>query len=174
MNGVFQMVSAHNHLDRVGGFAPAQWAYGRLPTLDQRLFEGGNEIPFHCTEGSLGTDLRTNLQIRVKAEEHYRKSQAAMKISRALNAKPRPFEVFLPGDLVYYRRYQAPRNQQPSHVGLDTGKVGFPRWYGPARVLATETRSELDPPSRKPASVIWIVAAGRLKGCSPQQLNHCS
>ena len=174
MNGVFQMVSAHNHLDRVGGFAPAQWAYGRLPTLDQRLFEGGNELPFHCTEGGLGTDLRTNLQIRVKAEEHYRKSQAAMKISRAMNAKPRPFEVFLPGDLVYYRRYQAPRNQQPSHVGLDTGKVGLARWYGPARVLATETRSELDPPSRKPSSVIWIVAAGRLKRCSPQQLRHCS
>ena len=44
MVGIFHMASAHNQMDRVGGYAPAQWAYGRLPSLDNRLFEGGNEI----------------------------------------------------------------------------------------------------------------------------------
>lgn len=174
MNGVFQMVNAHNQMDRIGGFAPAQWAYGRLPSLDNRLFEGGNELPFHSSEGLLGTDLRANLNIRVKAEEQYRKSQALMKISRAMNSKPRPFEVFLPGDLVYYRRYKFPMNQKVSHQALDQTKASLARWFGPARVLATETRAEEDPPSRKPASIVWIVAAGRLKRCSPQQLRHCS
>ena len=65
---ILQVISAHNHLDRIGGYAPSQWAYGRLPTLDNRLFEGGNSIPFHATEAELGTDLRANLQLRVRAE----------------------------------------------------------------------------------------------------------
>ena len=59
----------HNHLDRVGGFAPSQWAYGRLPTFGGRYIEGGNHLPVHTTEGTMGTSLRANLNIRVKAEE---------------------------------------------------------------------------------------------------------
>lgn len=64
-------------MSRIGGFAPAQWAYGRLPSLDGRLFEGGNADPVHSTEGALGSDLKANLQLRVMAEEQYRRSQAA-------------------------------------------------------------------------------------------------
>lgn len=171
--GILQMVSAHNHLDRIGGFAPSQWAYGRFPTLGNRLFEGGNEIPFHCAE-AVDSDLRANLNLRVKAEELYRRSQAVFKINRALNSKPRSYSVYLPGDLVYYRRFKTPLSQQPSHVGLDQAKLRLARWFGPARVLATETRSETDPPTKKPGSVVWLIAAGRLKRCSPQQLRHCS
>lgn len=172
--GILQMVSAHNQLDRIGGFAPAQWAYGRLPSLDNRLFEGGNELPVHTSEAAVGTDLRASLNLRVKAEELYRRSQAVFKINRALNSSPKQFQVFLPGDLVYYRRYKTPLSQNPSHVGLDQSRVGIARWYGPGRVLATETRSETNPPSKKPGSVVWVIAAGRLKRCSPQQLRHCS
>ena len=87
-SGILQVAAAHNHLDRVGGYAPSQWAYGRLPSFDNRLFEGGNDLPVHTSEAQLGTDLRANLQLRVAAEEVYRKTQAAMKISRALNSKP--------------------------------------------------------------------------------------
>ena len=172
--GILQMVSAHNQLDRIGGFAPAQWAYGRLPSLDNRLFEGGNELPVHTSEAAMGTDLRANLNLRVKAEEFYRRSQAVFKINRALNTQPKQFQVFLPGDLVYYRRYKTPLSQDPSHVGLDQSRIGIARWYGPGRVLATETRSETNPPSKKPGSVVWVIAAGRLKRCRPQQLRHCS
>ncbi len=172
-SGVLHVVSAHNHLDRVGGYAPSQWAYGRLPSFDNRLFEGGNDLPYHTAEGQVNTDLRANLQIRIKAEEIYRKTQAALKISRALNAKPNRSAVFLPGDLVYYRRYKVPA-QPASHPGLDQARVGVARWYGPARVLATETKSEYEPFSKKPGSTVWIIGGGRLKRCSPFQLRHCS
>ena len=172
--GLLSVVGAHNQMDRVGGFAPAQWAYGRLPSMDNRLFEDGNSLPFHSTEGTLGIDLRANLLLRVRAEEQYRKSQAVDKINRALNTKPRPFQVFLPGDLVYYRRYKTPMSQQASHQTLDTAKQGLARWYGPARVLATETRASASPDTRKPGSVVWVIAGGRLKRCSPHQLRHCS
>ena len=173
-SAILQMVSAHNELDRIGGFAPAQWAYGRLPSLDGRLFEGGNADPVHSTEGALGSDLRANLQLRVMAEEQYRRSQAAMKISRAMNSQTRPHQVFLPGDLVYYRRFKTPMSQGPSHAGLDQPKMGLSRWYGPGRVLCTETRSSDDSAARKPGSIVWLIVAGRLKRCSPQQLRHCS
>ena len=172
-SGVLHVVAAHNHLDRVGGYAPSQWAYGRLPSFDNRLFEGGNELPFHTSEGQVNTDLRANLQIRVKAEEIYMKTQAALKTSRALNAKPSRSAVFLPGDLVYYRRYKVPV-QPSSHPGLDQARVGIARWYGPARDLATETKSEYEPFSKKPGSTVWIIGGGRLKRCSPFQLRHCS
>ena len=174
MMGVLHVVNAHNELDRIGGFAPAQWAYGRLPSFDQRLFEADPNLPFHSSEGVKGSDLRANLNLRVKAEEVYRRTQAVDKINRAINSKSLPFQVFVPGDLVYYRRYKTPMGQQPSHGALDQPKMNIARWYGPARVLATETRAELDPATRKPGSVVWVIAGGRLKRCSPHQLRHCS
>ena len=74
---------------------------------------------------------------------------------------------------MYYRRYKTPA-QLPSNVSLDQPKVGLARWYGPARVLSTETRNEDDGTIRRAGHVIWIVAGGRLKRCSPSQLRHAS
>ena len=65
-------------------------------------------------------------------------------------------------------------SQGPSHVGLDQPKMGLSRWYGPGRVLCAETRSSDDSESRKPGSIVWLIVAGRLKRCRPQQLRHCS
>lgn len=168
------MVEAHSKMDRVGGYAPCQWAYGRLSSWDSRLFEGGNHVPVHSTEAILGTDLRANLNLRVQAEEVYWKSMAAQRISRAMNSQPQRVEVFLPGDLVYYRRYKTPRSQNASHPQLETGKVGLARWFGPARVLATENKTDIELDTRKPGGVVWIVGAGRLKRCSPRRHRHCS
>lgn len=176
MSGVLHVVAAHNCMDRIGGFAPVQWAYGRFPTLDNRLFDGGRELPVLSSQGTPDTSMRASLVLRTKAEELYRKSQAAQRISRALNSKPRRQERFLPGDLVYYKRYKTPA-QALSHPGLgSTGKPTLSRWYGPARVLATETRTSETAKhlAYRPGHIIWIVAAGRLKRCSQHQLRHCS
>ena len=175
-SGVLHMVAAHNCLDRVGGFAPCQWAYGRFPTFDGRLFEGGCDLPVSSSEATHDTSMRTYLQNRVKAEEIYRRSQAAVRISRAVSSAPRKLETFLPGDAVYYKRYKTPA-QALSHSGLDTtGKPTLSRWYGPARVLAVETRRTEDERhvAFRPGHIVWLVAAGRLKRCSPHQLRHCS
>ena len=48
------------------------------------------------------------------------------------------------------------------------------RWYGPGRVLATETRTDALGSERKPSNIVWIVTHGRLKRCSPDQLRHAS
>ena len=137
------------------------------------LFTGGNEVPVLASQGTPNTDLRLQLQLRVHAEEHYRRTQAFQKVTRAMNSKPQKVAYFIPGDLVYYRRYKTPA-QLPSNVSLDQPKVGLARWYGPARVLSTETRNEDDGTIRRAGHVIWIVAGGRLKRCSPSQLRHAS
>ena len=92
-----------------------------------------------------------------------------------MNAKPRRVEVFIPGDLVYYRRFKTPPlyGQHLSHPGLDvTGKPQVSRWYGPARVLATESKSEqgVDFDTRRPANVVWIIAAEALLAPSTTSL----
>eukprot|EP00439_Symbiodinium_sp_Y106_P036519 s8678_g4.t1 len=46
------------------------------------------------------------------------------------------------------------------------------RWFGPARVLATETKGT--PGDRKPSAHVWIIAAGRLKKAHVSQLRHAS
>ena len=112
-----------------------------------------------------------SLNIRLQAEEVYRKSQASSQLSRLLNMRTRPLRKFLPGDLVYYRREKVPADR-PAHPTLGIPKAGMGRWYGPGRVLATETRTDAE--TRRPGHVVWIVSAGRLKRCSPDQLRHAS
>eukprot|EP00435_Cladocopium_sp_Y103_P030217 s889_g7.t1 len=120
--------------------------------------------------------MRENLVSRVRAEEVYRRSQAAQRISRALNSKASKQTIYLPGDLVYYKRYRPP-TQSLSHSGVDTtGKPSLSRWYGPARVLAIETRKSesSDHFSFRPGHIVWLIAGGRLKRCSNHQVRHCS
>ena len=91
--------------------------------------------------------MKKNLQNRLDAEQIYRKSQAQAKLARAARLKKRHDSIYYHGDLVCYRR---------------RGKTNMKaKWYGPGRVFGTETR-EVDG-VRKPGSVIWIVAAGRMK-----------
>ena len=42
--GLLHMIHAHNTRDRVGGYAPCQWACGRFPTFDGRLFDSGLNV----------------------------------------------------------------------------------------------------------------------------------
>eukprot|EP00435_Cladocopium_sp_Y103_P060805 s110_g22.t1 len=52
-----------------------------------RLYDGGHDIPIFTSQGTPGHSMRENLVSRVRAEEVYRRSQAAQRISRALNRR---------------------------------------------------------------------------------------
>ena len=45
------------------------------------------------------------------------------------------------------------------------------RWFGPARVLASETGQ---PGDRKPSAHVWVIASGRLKKAHVSPLRHAS
>ena len=112
--GFSLMVAAHNECQFVKGYAPLQWAFGRQFAHDRRLFEGGHGIPFHSAEGTAGTSFQDNLQARVSAETVFRKAQAARRVTLAMNSKTRKQQVFIPGDLVYYKRIKPPADY-PAH-----------------------------------------------------------
>ena len=165
--------AAHNTVHRVQGFSPSQWAFGRDFGPGGRLFESGQDLP--AVQNSLleGHTFHDHTEVRKAAEDIARRSQASYQLGRLLNMKTRRKVQFVPGDLVYYRRVQPPADT-PAHPGLGFAKVGLGRWFGPARVLATETRNDAQGASQRPAQTVSIIASGRLKRCSPDQLRHAS
>ncbi len=167
---ILQACQAHNEMEKVEGFSPFQWAFGRQPSLPGRFHENGFDDPWFTSSGVPGSNMAGNLALRVKAQQTFLKHQAYEQISRAGNAKTRRLQVFLPGDLVYFKRVKPPA--QP--LAMNRMPQRLWQWYGPARVLASETRTDAHGMERKPSHVVWIVTHGRLKRCAPEQLRHAS
>ena len=158
-------VCGPNHVARVGGYSPAQWAFGRnIPELENMAAVSSMADPAHAS---------SNLRMRQKAESLYKELQAKAKISRALNSRVQKSSQFLPGDLVFYKRHKVP-SDFPAHQLLDLPHIQVSRWYGPGRVLACETKLEEDGITRAPTTVVWFIAQGRLKKAHSSQLRHAS
>ncbi|CAK9015175.1 unnamed protein product [Durusdinium trenchii] len=160
------MVQAHNHVIRVGGFAPAQWAFGRSESVSVNPAEA-------CSEGTPGHAMAESLRLRIEAEHLHNKLSADARISRAKNSRSKPARQFLPGNVVYYQRHKVPR-RAPANEDVDMPRMRIARWYGPARVLACETRVDSSSTSRMPSSVIWLVSCGRLLKAHIDQIRHGS
>ena len=160
------MVGAHNTQARVGGYAPAQWAFGRFPEEDLNPASASHvQMPGH--------PLEVQLRLRREAEAQYKKQQDLAKLSRATNSRAAPVNQFLPGDLVYYKRFKTPRDR-PAHDEVDVPRLRVGRWFGPGRVLAAETRVREEGIYRSASSSIWIISQGRLKKVHRNQLRHAS
>lgn len=167
---ILQACQAHNEMEKVEGYSPFQWAFGRQPSIPGRFHQNGYDDSWFTSSGVPGSNMAGNLALRVKAQQTFLKHQAYEQISRAANAKTRRLQVFLPGDLVYFKRVKPPaqpmaHNRMPQRLW---------QWYGPARVLASETRTDGQGMERKPSHIVWIVTHGRLKRCAPEQLRHAS
>ena len=162
----WQMCAAHNRVARVGGYSPAQWALGR--DLEER-----DNLAIQTAQGDPASEMSHNLQARLRAEATYRKLQSEAKISRALNSRPQRSTQFLPGDLVYFRRWKVPK-EKPAHAYLDSPSMKVARFYGPARVLAAETKLQSDGLTRASTNIIWIIAGSKLKKAHSSQLRHAS
>ena len=161
---------AHNEMERVDGFSPYQWAFGRQPRLNGSFHDRAHDDPFWTSSAVVGSSMQANLRLRTLAQQTFLKTQAFQQITAAVNAKTRRNQTFLPGDLIYFKRVKPPA--QPAASVRMPFKLW--RWYGPGRVLATETRSDGFGEERRPAHIVWIVTHGRLKRCSPEQLRHAS
>ena len=158
---------------RAQGFSPVQWAFGRDFNPEGRLFDTEQGVPFLQNSTTPGHTFYDQMSVRQAAEDISRRSQATYQLGRLLNMRTRRTTRFVPGDLVFYRRVQPPADI-PAHPGLGFAKVGQGRWFGPARVLASETRTDAQGQERRPAHTVWITANGRLKRCAPEQLRHAS
>ena len=157
------MIAAHNCLARVHGFSPIQWAQGR------EWFPGGRLVDSDHDVVTLQQPSSSAWQLRKDAEKVFLDHRAREHATRANNTRTREHIKYLPGDLIFYRRYQHPADL-PSNSMLDYPRLRTARWYGPARVLACETK--VDGSSRRPSSMLWAIAAGRLKKFHATQVRH--
>ena len=160
-------VTAHNSLARVHGFSPLQWALGRDMSMGHRASEAqGDQISATRT-----TNFNNQGNLRLEAEQAFLKHRADQLASRAKNAKVRVQVRYFPGDMVFYRRHKTPADL-PANSWVDRPRLRGARWYGPARVLACETKTEEG--YRKPSQYVWAICSGRLKKFHATQLRHAS
>ena len=161
------MVMTHNSLARTHGFSPLQWALGRDWSPGDRLLETDMDALSSSTTSPFGATV----QLRAEAAKAFVEHRARDIASRAKNSKTRSTTTFLPGDLVFYRRFQHPADL-PANNLVDRPRLRLSRWYGPARILATETKNE--GVGRRPSAIVWGIAGGRLKRFHASQLRHSS
>ena len=165
------MVTAHNGLARVGKYSPQQCVFGRNFTDADRLHDG-QDLPFWSSVSS-DERMRKTLEIRTQAETSYRKATVEDKISRARNSQSRPVVKYhTPGT---WSSTGGINNLQMHEAMPDLMFLGcLSRWYGPARILALETKVTFSGEIRQPHQLAWIISQGRLKRAHVLQLRHAS
>ncbi len=170
------VIDAYMELERAHGYAPVQWAQGRLPTW----------------ENTFGTDQDS--PVLQSGEEHFRQqaviidaarksffdAKAVKRLERATRARARRDHKFRPGDPVMiwrsgkglHGRSTDQAGRVDGHQARRDGKRGS--MYGVARVLASETEVDPQDGSRAPRPVVWCVYGGYLLKCAPEQLQPAS
>ena len=151
---------AQNHVDRVKGFSPVQWAYGLEPGQ------------WHLEHDPLEVNKNNNMNTaefwqvqknREKVEEVYRRELAASRMTRLHNASSRPTSAYQIGDWVCVWR----------SATLKARKGTFqnePRFIGPGRIALIEPA--VLPEGR--AAVYWVLMGTAVWRCAPEQLRPAS
>ena len=168
-----QMVAAHNTLARTSGFSPAQWAFGRDVSITGHSRERDGEVCARSAMADPSHAMHEALELRTKAEKAFLEYRARDLASRAMNSKTRSTKHFLPGDIIFYQRFQVPQDT-PANTTVDRPRLNIARFYGPGRVLATETRVDVEDGVRKAGAIVWAVCNGRLKKFHHSQVRHAS
>ena len=160
-------IGVFNQRETIRGFTPVQHAFGRSPDSAGRMLESCGQVPDDAIIESGDQEFQDSARLRAEAEKAHSEWNAAQRISRAINSKPRPRVPYQPGDLVYFWRSQV-SGQGRNHPGSKRG-----HFLGPARVLATETRREPDGSARA-GSAVWCIRGRQLLKCAPEQLRPAS
>ena len=165
---VHAAVEAHNTMERVEGYAPMQWAFGRHRSWTGNLHENNECDPAVATNPAF---LRT-LEIREKAKGIISEKILKNQILRARHTRGQPPTNYTPGMLVCVWRTghlgHGTKRSKRRGPGIDKG-----RWYGPGTVLGTQTH--LDRTSTAlPARKVWVVMGNRLWRCATEQLRTAS
>ena len=148
LQAAVQSCQAHNQFEKIEGYSPFQWAFGRQPTVTGRFHENGYDDPYWTSVRVPGSSMMKNLSLRILAQQSFLQQQSRELISRASNAKTRRKTTFLPGDLVYFKRIKPPAQPQ-THLRL-AHKLW--RWYGPM-VVSWLQKHELMPRDSRDAQV---------------------
>jgi len=158
-------VSAHNTTERVHGYTPAQWAFGRNPSWDNTMFEEQGETTNLARDSS--ESFLKKLSLQQAARSVFEQEILRQKIQRAQRAKHRKDLVFCPGDSVFIWRQGTHKLKGSFKTGIHKGA-----WFGPGMVLGTE--SKVHEGTVIPSAVVWVVINDRLWRCAPEQIRRSS
>jgi hypothetical protein len=114
-------VSAKNALQNKGGFSPNQLVFGFNPNLPNVM----SDLP-PALDGTTSSDVvRNNLEALHSARENYVKAESSERIRRALRHKTRTYsdQVFVNGELVFYKRLRMKGWRGPAKVIGQEGKI---------------------------------------------------
>ena len=149
--------AALNAQEMVRGFSPIQHALDGRPQRDGEFAPEDSPLIADVEEHRESRLLRREAeQAAIEAIYHDRER-------RALRSRNRKELSYLPGQVVFYWRMGKGKRAKPGARG---------RFWGPARVLATETKRLDD--GVAPSHIVWIVRGARLLRCSPEQLRLAS
>ena len=158
-----EAIRTANEREVVRGYSPAQHALGRAPDINGRFHDDGPRVlPADMCENPEG-EFKRNVARMKSAEKAFVDWTYSQRLIRAQNSRGRKEVIYHPGDLVYYWRFQK-KGEASNRTG------GF---YGPARVLATETR-QTETSEPRPSNVVWIIKGDRLMKTAPEQLRLAS
>ena len=153
------------------------WALGVTCTIEMfvrqapdetgRFLAASEQLPPDLLVENPTGEFARSVQLRAEAEKAQSEWSAKQRIMRAQHSKHRPSYNFRPGELVFYWRTQEANKgrRQPG------GKHG--RFLGPARILATESRTDSSGEVR-PGGAIWLVKGRSLLKASPEQLRRAT
>jgi len=113
-------VAAHNTTERVHGFTPSQWAFGRNPTWSETLHDEPVSLINISRDGS--DAFQEKLTQMATARKVFEEEVLRRKIQLAQRAKHRKDTVFVPGDLVFIWRLGVGKLSGTSK----TGKIKVP------------------------------------------------
>ena len=162
-----EAVVAFNHKELVRGFSPAQHVLGQAPDETGRFLPASQRLPPDILVENAAGEFERAVQRRAEAEKAQTEWQASQRIMRAKHSRHRPCYNYRPGELVFYWRTQEANKgrRQPG------GKHG--RFLGPARILATETRTDESGDVRA-GGAVWLVKGRSLLKASPEQLRRAT
>ena len=158
-------VKSQNTVDRVRGYTPSQWAFGKQPSWSDDFKDEETSETHLSRDASL--TFQHKLELQAKARAIYEKEQLNQRFLRAARVQQRKDRNFSPGELVYVWRLGG-KLSGTKKTGLHNGA-----WYGPATILGTESKIS-DAGLVEPGSVIWVVMNDRLWRCSAQQIRRGS
>ena len=99
---ILESVTAHNTTERVHGYTPAQWAFGRSPNWTGTMYPEVDEQTKLARD--LSVDFQAKLNRQINARKIYEEENLRQKFQRAARARHRKDNVFIPGEIVYIWR----------------------------------------------------------------------
>ena len=162
-----EAVAAFNHKEIIRGFSPSQHILGQAPDETGRFLAASQHLPPDLLVEHPKGEFERSVRLRAEAEKAQSEWSANQRILRAHNSRHRPCYNYRPGELVFYWRTQE-ANKSRRQPG---GKHG--RFLGPARILATESRTSPDG-SIRPGGSVWLVKGRSLLKAAPEQLRRAT